>query len=293
MTDRPNQDATNTLKSLVRQGPAHDFPLGRNPTATPNGVQARSGSDIKSLLRGQPAADTDSRWPHPGAVAPQTPAAAAAPDLRTLLRSPEKQPAFRQNENQNAPQAPVADIKALVGGFQSSANTALPGAFKAAALQSANPTLTSLAHAGSDRGRQTGSEPDSPITRFKVPQLLIAVAVIVMAVAGVVTWRSSIQPVVTTAAKSLQEQVLDLSNGVTAYRKTHGILPESLHELPEFPENALDLPGAYYGGTLLDDRAEFFLTRLPGERFSIVGRYRDEAWAYVDGAQEAIPVRAH
>ena len=291
MTTRPDHDATSALRSLVRQGPAPAFSAVVNPTTGPIGEFARPGRDIKSLLREQPVAKTEKHWPRRQIVARATTATVDAPDLRTLLRSSAVQPAFRQSEDRTAPQAPVADIKALVRGSHASANVASPAAPKAASLQS--PPLTGLAHARSSRDGPQDDESARLVSAPRVKQILVSLMVLLSLAAGVAVWHRFAPQTAQTVTKPLREQVLELGKAVDVYRKTQGSLPTSLQDLPEFPDHAIALPPGYCGGTLLDDRSEFFLTRVSGGRFSIVGRYRNEAWAYVDGSAGVIPVPAH
>lgn len=287
----PDQDVTSALRSLVRQGSAQAFPAALKPTAGPNGDFARPGPDIKSLLREQPAAKPAEHWPRLPAVPRQTTATVHSPDLRTLLRSSGTQATFRQKEARVAPQAPVADIKALVRGSQASANTASPAAPKAASLQS--PPLTGLAHARSSRDEPQDDESARLVSAPRVKQFLVSLMVLLSLAGGVAVWYRSTPQTTQTVTKPLREQVLELGKAVDVYRKAHGSLPPSLQDLIEFPDHAIELPPSYYRGKLLDDRSEFFLTRLSGDRFSIVGRYGNAAWAYVDGSAGVIPVPAH
>ncbi len=288
----PDQDVTSALRSLVRQGGAASFQPERRQGSRDSREVPHSGPDLKTLLNQRRSNPTNPDWPPRRDAVPSSPNAADAARLHELLRANDNQQVWRKTADVSLPQAPLADIKALAGRSPANfdANPVRPATTKRP--DEPRRALSRLAHqeVGNEDAPDEVAAPTSIALGRRFGLSLAALFCLIVAAAA---WQYRASWMPRAAPKSLSEQVRVLGQAVDAYRKDHGALPPSLHELAEFPKNAVDLPPSYYSATMLDDHAEFFLTRLRGDEFSIVGRYGQEAWAYVDGRAGVVPVPPH
>lgn len=89
-------------------------------------------------------------------------------------------------------------------------------------------------------------------------------------------------------AATFQSQVERLGQAVDDYRKTHGNLPGSLAQFPQFPANGIEANLRDYRLRLLTDQPEFFFVREAAGGFVLLGRYRGEVWMYSEGSRRPL-----
>jgi hypothetical protein len=90
------------------------------------------------------------------------------------------------------------------------------------------------------------------------------------------------------AAITFQSQVERLGQAVDDYKKTHGNLPVSPAQLPQFPANGIEANLRDYRLRLLTDQPEFFFVREATGGFVLLGRYRGEVWMYSEGSRRPL-----
>ena len=208
-------------------------------------------------------------------------AAASTTDIRRLIQAAGH--ATRPDVSRHESTGAVTDIKAQLPHGQGAraappARAAMrPAAPEAASVQQ---QVNKLATATQPRAAVNDRVTFGWLDSIRKPALIVALVAAALFTAERLRSPGEVKPVV---AVSLKDSVQALSSEVADYRKRNGHLPEALHLLSGFPVDALELPSAYYSARLLEDRVELFYTKLPPDRFSIVGRRGEEAWAFVDG----------